>query len=166
MRNTTNTTAYSAVAGSTEYAVDTVAFTKPTATSTNFSLDLTSADLTNISTFSLQSNTAYALILYAPTVNIGFQRTTGFANGTTNANYTVTDGFTMLDTFKNNTANYVVFPRSFPTLDISFGATAAPVPEIDPSGLASTMSLVIGSVAMLEQRRRMRAALAAVAVAA
>ena len=35
------------------------------------------------------------------------------------------------------------------------------VPEIDPSGLASTMSLVMGSVAMLEQRRRKRAALAA-----
>jgi len=167
LRNTTNTTAYSAVAGTTAHAVDTVTFTKPTALSTNFSLDLTSADLTNISTFSLQSNTAYALILYAPTVNIGFQRTTGFANGTTNANYTVTNGFTMLDTFRNNTANYSNNPNSFPTLDISFGATVtAPVPEIDPSGLASTMSLVIGSVAMLEQRRRMRAALAAVAVAA
>ena len=37
----------------------------------------------------------------------------------------------------------------------------AAVPEIDPSGLASTMSLVMGSVAMLEQRRRKRAAVAA-----
>lgn len=37
----------------------------------------------------------------------------------------------------------------------------AAVPEIDPSGLASTMSLVMGSVAMLEQRRRKRAAAAA-----
>ena len=36
----------------------------------------------------------------------------------------------------------------------------AAVPEIDPAGLASTMSLVMGSVAMLEQRRRKRAALA------
>lgn len=53
-------------------------------------------------------------------------------------------------------------------LPILAGAVPVPsgVPEIDPSGLASTMSLVIGSVAMLEQRRRMRAALAAVAVAA
>ncbi len=34
----------------------------------------------------------------------------------------------------------------------------AAVPEIDPSGLASAMSLVMGSVAMLEQRRRKRAA--------
>ena len=40
------------------------------------------------------------------------------------------------------------------------GDTAA-VPEIDPSGLASTMSLVMGSAAMLEQRRRKRAVAAA-----
>ena len=40
------------------------------------------------------------------------------------------------------------------------GDTAG-VPEIDPSGLASTMSLVMGSAAMLEQRRRKRAAVAA-----
>lgn len=39
------------------------------------------------------------------------------------------------------------------------------VPEIDPSGLASTMSLVMGSAAMLEQRRRKRAAVAAVSAA-
>ena len=45
------------------------------------------------------------------------------------------------------------------------GDTAA-VPEIDPSGLASTMSLVMGSAAMLEQRRRKRAAAATVAVTA
>ena len=38
---------------------------------------------------------------------------------------------------------------------------SSPVPEIDPSGLASAMSLVMGSVAMLEQRRRKRAAVAA-----
>lgn len=45
---------------------------------------------------------------------------------------------------------------------INAGQTSsAPVPEIDPSGLASAMSLVIGSVAMLEQRRRKRAAVAA-----
>jgi hypothetical protein len=43
---------------------------------------------------------------------------------------------------------------------------AASVPEIDPAGLASTMSLVMGSAAMLEQRRRTRAAVAAAAVTA
>ena len=166
LRNTTNATAYSAVAGTTAYAVDTVTFTKPTTTSTNFVLDLTSAQLTNISAYSLQANTAYALILYAPTENIALQRTTGFASGTTNGQYTVTDGFTMLTTFRNN-SNYSNNANSFPSLDISFGATVtAPVPEIDPSGLASAMSLVIGSVAMLEQRRRKRAAAATVAATA
>ena len=166
LRNTTNTTAYSAVAGTTEYAKDTVTFSKPTTTSTPFSLDLTSAELTNISAYSLQANTAYALILYAPSLNIGMQRTTGFASGTTNGQYTVTNGFTMLTTFRNN-SNYSNSGTSFPTLDISFGATVtAPVPEIDPSGLASTMSLVIGSVAMLERRRRKRATAATVAVMA
>jgi hypothetical protein len=39
--------------------------------------------------------------------------------------------------------------------------SSAAVPEIDPSGLASAMSLVMGSVAMLEQRRRKRAAVVA-----
>ena len=43
---------------------------------------------------------------------------------------------------------------------------AASVPEIDPNGLASALSLVMGSVAMLEQRRRKRAAVAAAAVTA
>ena len=47
---------------------------------------------------------------------------------------------------------------------INAGQTSsAPVPEIDPSGLASAMSLVMGSVAMLEQRRRKRAAAAVTA---
>jgi len=41
------------------------------------------------------------------------------------------------------------------------GVTA--VPEIDPSGLAIALSLVMGSVAMLEQRRRKRAAAAVTA---
>lgn len=41
-------------------------------------------------------------------------------------------------------------------------AGAAPVPEIDPSGFASVASMAIGSLAMLEQRRRKRAAKGAV----
>lgn len=54
--------------------------------------------------------------------------------------------------------------ESTPGLAIHAGDTGiAPVPEIDPSGLASTMSLVIGSAAMLEQRRRKRAAVAVTA---
>jgi hypothetical protein len=51
--------------------------------------------------------------------------------------------------------------ESTPGLPILAGAVPSAVPEIDPSGLASTMSLVMGSLAMLEQRRRKRAAVAA-----
>jgi hypothetical protein len=52
--------------------------------------------------------------------------------------------------------------ESVPGVSIKAGQTSsAPVPEIDPTGLASAMSLVMGSGAMLEQRRRKRAALAA-----
>lgn len=53
--------------------------------------------------------------------------------------------------------------ESTPGLPILAGAVPSAVPEIDPSGLASTMSLVMGSVAMLEQRRRKRAAAAVTA---
>ncbi len=54
--------------------------------------------------------------------------------------------------------------QSTPGVAIKAGDTgSAAVPEIDPSGLSSTMSLVIGSVAMLEQRRRKRAVAAATA---
>jgi hypothetical protein len=139
LRSTTNTTAYSAVAGATEHAKDTVNFTKPTTTSTSFTLNLTSAMLPNISAFSLQATTSYALILYAPDVNIGMGRTTGYASGTTNNFYTVTNGFTMLTTFRNNN-NYFNNANSYPSLAISFGATAAdpsPVPEPSTLGIGA-----------------------------
>jgi len=62
------------------------------------------------------------------------------------------------NTFQFYSAAY----ESTPGLAIKAGDDgSAPVPEIDPSGLASAMSLVMGSVAMLEQRRRKRAAVAA-----
>ena len=57
---------------------------------------------------------------------------------------------------------YAGYYESVAGVSINAGQTSsAAVPEIDPSGLASTMSLVMGSVAMLEQRRRKRAAVAA-----
>jgi len=57
---------------------------------------------------------------------------------------------------------YSGYYESVAGVSINAGQTSsAAVPEIDPSGLASTMSLVMGSVAMLEQRRRKRAAVAA-----
>lgn len=140
LHNTTNTTAYSAAAGTTAWATDTVTFTKPTTTSTAFTANLTSAMLTNISAFSLQANTSYALIFYAPTVNIGMGRTTGYADGATNTKYTVTNGFTMLNTFRGN-SKYSSSGTSFPSLAISFGTTAT-----DPSPVPEPSTLAIGAL--------------------
>jgi len=64
----------------------------------------------------------------------------------------------------NGTDTFELYSAAYETVagvSINAGDTgSAAVPEIDPSGLASTMSLVIGSAAMLEQRRRKRAAAA------
>jgi len=74
-----------------------------------------------------------------------------------------------IETTWNSTTNeFQIFSAAYES-DVGVGIMtpgAASVPEIDPAGLASTMSLVMGSVAMLEQRRRKRAAAATVAVTA
>ena len=154
LHNTTNAIAYSAVAGSTEYAVDTLSFTVPTTTSTNFVLNLDASQMPNVSNYVMSGNTAYSLILYNPSVNLGMTRETGYANGTTNAAYTVGDGFTALDTFRNNTANYSNNANSFPTLTISFGKTqSVTVPE--PPSLTLAFSAI--AAWWLVARRRGRA---------
>jgi hypothetical protein len=141
LRDTTNAIADGkAIAGSTEYAKDTVNFTKPTTQSTYFPLNLTAAQLPNITSYSLASSTSYALILYAPTVSIGMGRTTGFLENTTNNQYTVTNGFTMLNTFRNN-LTYKNTLTSFPTVGISFGATTA-----DPSAVPEPSTLGLGAL--------------------
>lgn len=128
LRNTTNSTAYSAVAGTTEYARDVVLFTAPTSTSTSFQLTLDSTLLPNITGYAMGPSTAYSLIAYAPTGgNWGMQRRTGYASGTTNNYYTTSEGFSALTTFRNNT-NYSNNATSFPTLDISFGGETRSVP--------------------------------------
>ncbi len=73
-----------------------------------------------------------------------FKASNGQATGYTDAAWISTGGF----------ANQYA-PSSFYGISETL-TVAAPsgVPEIDPSGLASALSLVIGSVAMLEQRRR------------
>lgn len=128
LHNTTNGTAYSAAAGTSSYAMDEVSFMIPATTSTSFDLNLTAADIPNISSYEMAADTTYALILYAPSRTIGLQRRTGYANGTTNNMYTVSSGFSALDTFRNNAANYSNNSNSFPTLAISFGANAVPEP--------------------------------------
>ncbi|MEI8368586.1 MAG: hypothetical protein WCJ31_09130 [Planctomycetia bacterium] len=64
----------------------------------------------------------------------------------------------------NGTNTFQLYSAAYESVagvSIKAGDSGAAVPEIDPSGLASAMSLVMGSVAMLEQRRRKRAAVAA-----
>jgi len=94
----------------------------------------------------MSPNTSYALVLYAPTSNIGLQRTTGFASGTTNSQYTVNSGFTALSTFRNNN-NYSNNANSFPSLAISFGENSIPEPT-------SVFLSAFAGGAMLMRRKR------------
>lgn len=48
--------------------------------------------------------------------------------------------------------------ESTPGASINVGDRGTAVPEIDPASAGSVMSLVIGSLAMLERRRKLRAA--------
>lgn len=154
LRNTTNSTAYSAVSGTTLYAADTIPFTMPTSVATNFSLNLSPADFPNISSYVMSGTTPYSLIINSVTPVspiIGIQRTTGYANGTTNNFYTVSDGFVALDTFRNNSANYTNTTNSYPTLSIAFGTTAVPEPATCATALAG---LACGSWFVWRRRTR------------
>lgn len=149
LRSTDNTTAYSAIAGTTVHAEDTITFTSPTTAATNFFIDLVPDNFTNISAFDMSADTGYALVLWGPSAGFGIQRTTGYANGTTNDFYTVNDGFVALDTFRNGTANWAnITGVSYPTLSIAFGGSAVPEP--------ATFALFGFSVAGLALRTRRR----------
>lgn len=144
---TNNSNAYSAVAAATSYAMDEVSFVIPATTATNFDLNLTAANIPNISNYEMAADTAYALIIYAPSRSIGLQRRTGYASGTTNNYYTVNSGFSALDTFRGNSPNYTNNAASFPTLAISFGANTVPEPT-------SIFLTAFAGGAMLFRRKR------------
>jgi len=150
LRGATNLTAYSAVSDATVLASDTIAFTSPLTQATNFTVALNASDFPNIATYAMAANTGYALRLWGPSSVYGIQRTTGYANGTTNDFYEVNDGFVALNTFRNGVANYTNFANSYPTLAISFGAVA--VPEASASGLA--IAAALGAVGWRFARRR------------
>ncbi|MCY3014478.1 MAG: hypothetical protein NT171_07230 [Planctomycetota bacterium] len=66
-----------------------------------------------------------------------------------------TGGYALSESFTITNAYY----ESTPGASINVGDTgASAVPEIDPASAGSVMSLVIGSLAMLERRRKLRAA--------
>ena len=148
LRSTTNGTAYSAVAGSTEFASDVIDFTMPTTTGTPFSLYLTADAIPNISSFAMGNSSTYSLIVNSASSTFGIQRTTNYAQGTTNNFYSVGDGFEALNTFRNN-STYTNTSNSYPTLAISFGSTTA-VPEPTSFMVAS----VLGVAGMVVRRRR------------
>lgn len=153
LRNTDSETPYAGVAGTTLHASDTINFTRPTPTSTRFDVTFTAADAPNLMGYTMQPNTAYALMINSASTNFGLYRTTGYANGTTNGKYTVTNGFSVLDTFRNNTANYTNTSGSYPTFHMAFGANApSAVPE--PAGAGA--ALLLGSAGMALVRRRKR----------
>jgi hypothetical protein len=63
-----------------------------------------------------------------------------------------TGGYAFGEAFTITNAYY----ESTPGASINVGDTGAAVPEIDPAAAGSVMSLVIGSLAMLERRRKLR----------
>lgn len=159
INGTDNDTPLSAVASSTGYAADTVSFTTPGTANTPFVLELSAANIPNISAYSLLSNTAYSIFVNSASGSaIALRRQQGLASGNDAIDaYDVTNGFTVLDTFRNNTPNYANSqgpPVSYAAFAISFGTTqSTPVPEIDPNGVGSVLALVSGALGLLERRR-------------
>jgi hypothetical protein len=142
IHDSTSTTPYVGVAGTTAYATDTVSFTRPATAGTAFSLTLRAADIPNVSGYSMLANTAYTLFVYNTSGSLALNRTQDLANGTTNAFYTVSNGFVALDTFRNNTANYTNAANSFPGFHIAFGQTVVPEPSTWALGGIATIFCV------------------------
>jgi hypothetical protein len=133
LHNTNNSTPYEAVAGSTVYGVDTITVTTPSTANTPFTVRLDSSQIPNISNYTLIKDQAYALILYNAIGSIALRRTQGLANGTTNDAYTVSNGFVMLDTFRNNTANYTNSSGSYVAFTIQIEKEITASPKVVPT---------------------------------
>ncbi|MFI3199056.1 MAG: hypothetical protein QX196_12130 [Methylococcaceae bacterium] len=119
LRNTTSTTAGSALAGSTLFASDTISVN--TTGSAYKPFNLTSTNIPNIFAYNLINGNSYSLIFYgvsSSTFNLG--RVSG-----NNNNYTTTNGFTTLNSITNNNANYIGPVQSYV---VNIGPSAVPVP--------------------------------------
>jgi hypothetical protein len=158
IHGTNNETPYSAIASATAYATDTVNFTKPGAASTDFALNLTAAELPNITAYKLLSNTSYSLIAYAPSAGFTMRRTTGYASGTTNDKYTVSNGFTVLDTFRDNVANYAnITGSSHPTFHFTLLGSSSSAPSTAVPGPLPILGALAGFRASRQMRKRLKA---------
>jgi uncharacterized repeat protein (TIGR02543 family) len=161
LRDTTDSTAYSAAAGTNEYAVDTLNITTPTTANTPFTLNLDPTTIPNIAAYTMSADTSYALILYGASANLAIRRT-GVSNvylpNTTNNYYTLNDGFTVLNTFRNN-ATYSANSTNYPSLHFFFGtwqvtydannATSGTAPSSQPkyAGVDLTLAANSGTLA-------------------
>jgi hypothetical protein len=129
IHGTNNDTPYAAIPDATVYASDTVTVTTPGTANTPFDKTFTAADIPNITNYRLESNKAYSIFVNsAAGGGIALRRRQGLAENTANDEYNVTSGFTMLDTFRNNSPNYrtnSTDPNTQVTFAISFGGTAS-----------------------------------------
>jgi hypothetical protein len=153
LRNATSSTAYSAAAGTTEYATDTITFSTPAASLQFFTLTLTSTQIPNITGYDLAADTVYSLVFYNPTAPIAIRRNNGTTANTANTLYTVDEGFTMLNTLRNNsTASSSAIGA--PAYAISLGTFENPaVPE---PGTWAAAALLVGTAAWVHRQRRRR----------
>jgi hypothetical protein len=157
IHGTDNEIPYSAVASSTAYASDTVTVTTPGTSNTPFDVTFTSAEIPNIANLSLSPNTSYSLFVNSVLGGgLALRRIQGLTANTANDAYAVTNGFVMLDTFRNNTPNYTNSPGSYPAFAMSFGGTAsAPSAVPEPATLAIS-TLVVGGTLVRRYRRGRR----------
>jgi hypothetical protein len=160
LNGTDNDTPYSAVASSTEYAADTVNFTTPATANTPFDLILTAADLPNITAYQLLSNTPYSLFVNSQSGSgIALRRAQGLSSNT-NDRYAVSNGFTMLDTFRNNSPHYQTstgVPNTFVTFQMSLlGSSSSGPSTADVPGPLPILGALAGFRASRLLRKRIK----------
>jgi hypothetical protein len=160
IHGTDNEIPYSAVASSTAYASDTVTVTTPGTSNTPFDVTFTSANIPNITNFSLLPNTSYSLFVNSVLGGgLALRRIQGLTANTANDAYAVTNGFVMLDTFRNNSPQYKTNstdPNTEVAFAMSFGGTAsAPSAVPEPATLAIS-TLVVGGTLVRRYRRGRR----------
>lgn len=160
IHGTDNEIPYSAVASSTAYASDTVTVTTPGTSNTPFDVTFTSAEIPNIANLSLSPNTSYSLFVNSVLGGgLALRRIQGLTANTANDAYAVTNGFVMLDTFRNNSPQYKTNssdPNTEVAFAMSFGGTAsAPSAVPEPATLAIS-TLVVGGTLVRRYRRGRR----------
>lgn len=151
------------MASSTVFAADTVNFTTPASPNTPFDLNLTAAYLANITVYQLLSNTSYSLFVNSQSGSgIALRRAQGLSSNT-NDRYAVNNGFTVLDTFRNNTPHYANSPGppiSYVKFQMSLLGSFSPgLPPPDVPGPLPILGALVGFRASRLLRKRMKAKL-------